>query len=554
MLPGDNADLRKQRGAFFTPYEIAEYLADWAIRGQGNSGLVLDPTCGEGVFLLAAAARLREQGRTSGGLFGVDIHAASLQETKALLREHGSEHESQLLTGDFFDEPSPDQLGGRLPLVDAVIGNPPFVRYQEHRGAVRKQAAAAALSQGVRLSGLASSWAALLVHSSAFLKPDGRIAMVLPAELLSVGYAEPVRQWLKRRFASVHLVLFEHLQFADAEEQVVLLVARGAGGCDAFTLHQVQSAADLPNLHIFDAAAFAPQSSGKWTDLLLPQEARGALREVVAREFAPLSSFGRVELGTVTGANSFFTMSEATRRKYDLRPGVHVEKCAPAGTRHLPGLTLTIGQWEQLRLKGERVWMLNPNVSQPRGGFGRYVARGEDLEVHKGYKCGSREPWWRPPVVSAPDLFFTYMSHVAPRLIQNEAGVTFVNSMHGVRLHGEVSPSVRFGLPFLALNTVTMLAAEIYGRAYGGGILKMEPREAGRLPLPGSQVLETAWGVLAGRRASLESMVRSGDWASATTAVDAAVIDASPHLTSKELEPLQRALSLVRRRRQGKPG
>ena len=41
---------------------------------------------------------------------------------------------------------------------------------------------AAALRQGVRLSGLSSSWASGLVHASGFLKPEGRLAMVLPAE------------------------------------------------------------------------------------------------------------------------------------------------------------------------------------------------------------------------------------------------------------------------------------------------------------------------------------------------------------------------------------
>jgi hypothetical protein len=90
---------------------------------------------------------------------------------------------------------------------DAVIGNPPFVCYQEHRGHVRRRSVAAALEQGVRLSGLASSWAATLVHASAFLRPSGRLAMVLPAELLTVGYAEPIRRWLRKRFAVVNLVI-----------------------------------------------------------------------------------------------------------------------------------------------------------------------------------------------------------------------------------------------------------------------------------------------------------------------------------------------------------
>lgn len=75
--------------------------------------------------------------------------------------------------------------------MDAVIGNPPFVRYQEQAGDARKRSARAALAQGVRLSGLASSWVVLLVHACGFLKPDGRLTMVLPAELLTVHYAEP---------------------------------------------------------------------------------------------------------------------------------------------------------------------------------------------------------------------------------------------------------------------------------------------------------------------------------------------------------------------------
>jgi hypothetical protein len=78
---------------------------------------------------------------------------------------------------------------------------------------------------------MASSWAASLVHASAFLKPTGRLAMVLPAELLTVHHAEPVRRWLRQRFAVVNLVIFERLQFRDAEEQVVMLVAHGRGPC-----------------------------------------------------------------------------------------------------------------------------------------------------------------------------------------------------------------------------------------------------------------------------------------------------------------------------------
>lgn len=551
MLAGDSAEWRKQRGAFFTPYAIAEHLADWALRGVGNEGLVLDPTCGEGVFLLAAAAQLSKQER-AGKLFGVDLHAASLGETERLLSAEGST-DRELLVGDFFNEPTPHQLGARLPLVDAVIGNPPFVRYHEHKGAARRAATAAALAQGVRLSGLSSSWAPLLVHASAFLKPSGRIAMVLPAELLSVGYAEPIRQWLKRRFSSVHLVLFDKLQFRDAEEQVVLLVARGSGGCNAFTLHQVHDADELADLHIYDADAFAPKDEGKWTDLLIPEEARGVLRRAVDQGFQPLNQYGTVELGTVTGANNFFAMSEATRKQYNLLEGNHVVRVVPPGTRHLRGLYFTEGHWQQQKIQGARVWLLNPRVERiAGGGLDRYLLAGEQLEIEQAYKCTVRTPWWRPPVVDVPDFFFTYMSHVTPRLVTNGAQCTLVNSMHGMTLRPDVESEVRVGLPLLALNSVSMLSAEVHGRAYGGGILKLEPREAAGLPVPKSSPLTKAWSQLEARRSQLNDMVGLGQWDKVAHEVDDALLIQPGLLTPRELESLRAALLRLRLRRQGR--
>jgi adenine-specific DNA-methyltransferase len=116
------------------------------------------------------------------------------------------------------------------PVYDAIIGNPPYVRYQDFTGESRARARAAALRAGVPLTGLASSWAAFTVHSALFLKQGGRLGLVLPAELLTVNYAAEVRRFLMRRFATVRLVLFTERVFPGVLEEVVLLLADGYDG------------------------------------------------------------------------------------------------------------------------------------------------------------------------------------------------------------------------------------------------------------------------------------------------------------------------------------
>lgn len=143
---------------------------------------------------------------------------------------------------DFFDHTA------HAP-VDAVIGNPPYIRYQDFSGRACSKARAAALAQRVALTALASSWAAFTVHAASFLTSGGRMGLVLPAELLSANYAAPVREYLLRHFTAVRLVLFVERVFPDVQEEVVLLLAEGydaeGGGTDHFEVVQLHNMEEL---------------------------------------------------------------------------------------------------------------------------------------------------------------------------------------------------------------------------------------------------------------------------------------------------------------------
>ncbi|HAZ18310.1 MAG TPA: hypothetical protein DCY87_06015, partial [Acidimicrobiaceae bacterium] len=82
-----SVDDRRRRGAFFTPPDVASALVAEVVQ----RGTVLDPACGSGVFLLAAARRLLEVGAADRRsivrrhLFGADVDPASGDATRRVL-------------------------------------------------------------------------------------------------------------------------------------------------------------------------------------------------------------------------------------------------------------------------------------------------------------------------------------------------------------------------------------------------------------------------------------------------------------------------------------
>lgn len=502
----DTDELRKARGAFFTPEPVARYVTDWAIRT--TSDRVLEPSCGEASFLLAAVDRfaaLRDPNALDlqpGHLDGVELHADSARAAVELLAAAGVD--ARIDVGDFFCfEPTGSY--------DVVIGNPPYIRYQDFSGEARARSREAALRAGVALTRLASSWAAFTVHSALFLRPGGRMGLVLPAELLSVNYAAEVRRFLLESFERVELVMFTERVFPGVLEDVVLLLADGyrKGPTDHATIRHAQNAAALARLDTVSRSWRPARAGDKWTPSLLPDEALGAYSELNAGGgFVPLELWGDTTLGMVTGNNRWFCLSPDRAAELGLQPR-DLEQLCPPGSRHLRRLDFTADAWAELGKAGSATWLFRPS-GEPSSAGRAYIAEGESSGVHTAYKCRVRTPWWRVPMSEPADLLITYMNADTPRLTTNVARVRHLNSVHGVYLTPHLRDLGTGTLPMAVLTSMTLLGAETVGRSYGGGMLKLEPREADQLPVPHPDVVRAAQPALAAVRPQILSLLSGG--------------------------------------------
>lgn len=533
---------RKDLGAFYTPRELSDFGAMWAI--QDARARALDPGCGDAAFLLSAARRMKALGASNeevrSQLVGVDLNGDAI-ETAALELGRVGVGRPKLVEGDFFGVGSPGQRGGAIEAVDALVGNPPYVRYQLFREEGRKAGLRAALRAGVLLPELSSSWAPYVVHATTFLRAGGRMALVLPGELLHVGYAAAVREFLRRELAELTLVTFEEKVFPGALEEVVLVLGvkgKGDGTLRACRLTSLRDLEEGPEGVLAKARMHRPEAGERWSSALLDTAAVAGVKKVIeGARFRRLGELGRADIGVVTGANEFFVLSGEEVERHKLPKSALVAAVSKAS--HVAGARFTAGDWKAQAKGGEAAYLLAIDESAARGAVDRYLKLGEEMGVADRYKCRTRTPWYRVPYVRRPDLFLTYMAHVAPRLVVNEAGATSTNTLHGVYLE---EPGVADALAAAFVCSATLLSAEMEGRSYGGGVLKLEPKEALKVRVPelNKQVIERLRGALP----KVDALVRAQRVDEASAVVDAIVMEGAA-----ELEEIRAALSSLRARR-----
>jgi hypothetical protein len=210
---------------------------------------------------------------------------------------------------------------------------------------------------------------------------------------------------------------------------------------------------------------------------------------------ARLAEVARVGIGYVTGANEFFHLRPSTATKLGIPD--HVLHPSVRNGRALDGESVTIAKVKQWLLDDEPILLLRLKKGQKLpASVERYLKTDHATEARGAYKCRMRDPWYVVPDVTIPDAFLSYMSGEGASLVANRATCVGTNSVHVIHLTGRMPIGTilqRWKDP------ISQLSCEVEGHPLGGGMLKVEPREAGRVLLadrPSSPVDDKA--ILAG--------------------------------------------------------
>lgn len=528
----------KLRGGYYTADRLVDWCLDRVVRLTRPAASLrwLEPSAGDGAFV-RGLARLRSRC----DLQDARVTAIELIETEAAacrreLRASGLR--GRIVNDSFFA-----WAQRRQPCFDALVGNPPYVRYQFVDPEDRRLAEELTKRMGIELRGVSNLWIPFALVSMALLRPGGAFALVLPTELFCTVSGGQFRSMVVGDFASLRVDLFPRDTFPDILQDVVVVsgvrAKREASRRPVIFCEYRRSG----NVQWKHSVAASPES---WQRYLLTAQEVSAFEEARRlRGMHRLGEVARIEVSIVTGANPFFTIDDATLSEIGLEPWA---RPLLARTADAPGIIFKRRDHTQARRRGRRVWLLDFSADRPapngQGRVGDYLAMGEEQGLHERYKCRIRSPWYRVPQIKSGRLMMTKRAHHYHRLLLNKAGVfttdtVYRGEMHDLFSHREEDLVAGFQ------NTLTLLSSEIEGRTYGGGVLELVPSEIARLHTPLVS--------MAGSLSELDALSRSSagqqDETESVVAMTDAAISGQVEGYAQLLPTLRAARSRLMRRR-----
>lgn len=464
---------QKLRGAYYTPLQLANAMVE--LFADENLGRVLEPSCGDGVFIDSLASN--DLLNKIELLTAVEIDAPEAEKAKV---RYKNAKNIKVLTEDFLDFYERCYKKERY---DLILGNPPYIRYQYLTEKQREIQSQILTSHGMKSNKLINSWVCFLIACVQMLSDTGKIAFVVPAEILQVAYAEDLRLFLTDQLSKITLITFEKLVFPEIEQEVLVFIGEKGGEEKGIRIVEMNTLEDFKTLDLSKNGYQKVQHvKEKWTKYFISANEAELIQKIRADDrFAPFKDYGIINVGITTGNNDYFSITKDTEQQYDLQS---VTLPLIGRSSHAHGIYFTESDWWLNADNGKKAMLISfpdtPYESYPEK-HKAYIRLGEKAEQHKGYKCSIRDRWYIVPSVWVPDAFFLRRNNIYPKFVLNRCGAVSTDTMHRMKFKEGIEP---LNVLLSYYNSISFAFAEICGRSYGGGVLEILPGEMGNILLP----------------------------------------------------------------------
>ncbi len=382
---------QKLRGGFYTEQTIASFLVKWVRTSRPKS--ILEPSCGDGAFLQAIEEQHFE--------FLKQVCICELDAEEAEKAKRRTRLPIRFLAGDFlrwYLQCIQNEEG-----FDAVVGNPPFIRYQYLPEEQQLLAEKIFSLLNLRFTKHTNAWVPFIIASVKLLKPGGRIAMVIPSEIFHIPHAQSLRHYLADQCSRILLIDPKELWFTDTLQGTVLLMAekkpkRSAKGKGVSVVsNATRRTLDRDPEALFQEAKYTNGETikGKWMQIFLTSRERRLLADCRDRQEVKLfSDVASVDVGIVTGANKFFLVPDSTIEEFQLQQWAH-----PMFGRsgHVRGLVYSRKDHRSNKKSGlpaNFLWFREAGLKKVPVNIKKYLSLGLSEKLHLRFKCRTRNGWY----------------------------------------------------------------------------------------------------------------------------------------------------------------
>lgn len=458
---------KKLNGVFYTPFEIVDFLTCWIMDKQEIVN-VLEPSVGDGRFVKKIVEFTDKVNVTA-----VEIDSSKCEKIK------GTDH-TKVINDDFYN--FYENIKDKGIKYDAVIGNPPYIRYQFLTEDQRNYQSDILKRNGMKPNKLINSWVAFTVASIELLNMGGKFAFVLPTDLLQVSYAKELRQFIFKELKEVTIISFNDIVFSGIQQDVVLIFGIKSEKESKKTLIRNINVKDMSQLsnEIYDVPFeyYDFDNSDKWRKFLLSKNFMKFYEDKFINETTSIKDISTIEVGITTGNNKVFVVNNETVNKYSLD-----DYKVPLVGRSLDvvGLFYTENDILYNSLNGRKVWLLDFNNRKLNRGAQKYIKEVESREEHKGYKLSLRNKWYEVPSIWIPDAFLLRRMGNFPKIVKNEIKATSTDTFHRIRFNQGIDVAKALVLFY---SSVSLLSFELEGRVFGGGALEILPGDLKNIRLP----------------------------------------------------------------------